>query len=550
GGKLNTGAPGTGRTTPGGTSAPTGQAQGGPFPAFMKENIDVLRTMIKELGKRGQEKNGVVERWNQTLVEASRTMLIFSMARLFLWTEAVATACFPQNLSLIQKCHNKTPYELLHNKKPDLSYFHVFGALCYPTNNSEDLGKLKPKADIEMFVGYAPAKKASGLAPQLMTPETLSSGLVPNPPLPTPYVPPTKKDGDTLFQPMFDEYFNPLPSGFSIVPAATAPVPANSTEEFHDIDVAHLNNDPFFGVPIPEPTSEESSLRDIISTNVHSVNQAPEHLSKWTKDHPLDNELIPRPDRVMIITLKWIFKVKLDKLGGVLKNKARLVAREYRQEEGINFEEYFAPVARLEAICIFIAYATHMNMIVYQMNVKTGFLNGILREEVYVSQPNGFPDHDNSNHVYKLKKALYGLKQAPRACGGGKCEEEHPRCYQVKGLKVKEKLVHLTMVVKFVVLIEKRKMCSFWLDDVRLVDGVLDGAFEGVRDEEVVVGEGVVVTSSLEMLTNSCLGGIRVSLIFLERLEEEALVEFMVEWFEEDEDGKKNGKKGLFNFKA
>ncbi|GJS59641.1 retrovirus-related pol polyprotein from transposon TNT 1-94 [Tanacetum coccineum] len=117
----------------------------------------------------------------------------------------------------------------------------------------------------------------------------------------------------------------------------------------------------------------------------------------------------------MVITLKWIYKVKLDELGGILKNKARLVALGYRQEEGIDFEESFAPVARLEAIRIFLAFAAHMNMVVYQMDVKTAFLNGNLREEVYVSQPDGFVDKDNPNHVYKLKKALYGLKQAPRA---------------------------------------------------------------------------------------------------------------------------------------
>ncbi|GJX16784.1 retrotransposon protein, putative, ty1-copia subclass [Tanacetum coccineum] len=111
--------------------------------------------------------------------------------------------------------------------------------------------------------------------------------------------------------------------------------------------------------------------------------------------------------------------VKLDKLGGVLKNKAQLVARGYCQEEGIEFEESFAPVAQLEAIGIFIAYDAYMNMIVYQMDVKTAFLNGILREEVYVSQPDGFVDQDNPNHVYKLKKALYRLKQAPWACSKG-----------------------------------------------------------------------------------------------------------------------------------
>nr|GFA58179.1 retrovirus-related Pol polyprotein from transposon TNT 1-94 [Tanacetum cinerariifolium] len=116
----------------------------------------------------------------------------------------------------------------------------------------------------------------------------------------------------------------------------------------------------------------------------------------------------------MVITLKWIYKVKLDELGGILKNKACLVACGYHQEEGIDFEESFAPGARLEAIRIFLAYAAHKNMVVYQMDVKTAFLNGNLREEVYVSQSDGFVDPDNPNHVYKLKKALYGLKQASR----------------------------------------------------------------------------------------------------------------------------------------
>nr|GEZ70517.1 retrovirus-related Pol polyprotein from transposon TNT 1-94 [Tanacetum cinerariifolium] len=126
-------------------------------------------------------------------------------------------------------------------------------------------------------------------------------------------------------------------------------------------------------------------------------------------------ELVPRPDKVMVITLEWIYKVKLNEQGGILKNKARLVARGYHQEEGIDFEESFASVARLEAIRIFLSYAAHKNMVVYQMDVKTAFLNGNLREEVYVSQPDGFVVQDNPNHVYKLKKALYGLKQAPRA---------------------------------------------------------------------------------------------------------------------------------------
>ncbi|GKC88527.1 retrovirus-related pol polyprotein from transposon TNT 1-94 [Tanacetum coccineum] len=126
-------------------------------------------------------------------------------------------------------------------------------------------------------------------------------------------------------------------------------------------------------------------------------------------------ELVPPPDCAMIISLKWIYKVKLDEYGDVLKNKARLVVKGYRQEEGLDFEESFAPVTRIEAIRIFLANAASKNMTVYQMDVKTAFLNGELKEVVYVSQPEGFVDPDCPHHVYHLKKALYGLKQAPRA---------------------------------------------------------------------------------------------------------------------------------------
>ncbi|GKE83420.1 retrotransposon protein, putative, ty1-copia subclass [Tanacetum coccineum] len=130
-------------------------------------------------------------------------------------------------------------------------------------------------------------------------------------------------------------------------------------------------------------------------------------------------ELVPCPDKVLLIKLKWIYKVKTDEFGGVLKNKARLVAQGFRQEEVIDFKESFTLVARIEAIRIFISNVAHKNMMIYQMDVKTAFLNGELKEEVYVSQLEGFVDQDNPSHVYKLKKALYGLKQALRACPRG-----------------------------------------------------------------------------------------------------------------------------------
>nr|GEV42745.1 hypothetical protein [Tanacetum cinerariifolium] len=416
---------------------------------------------------RTPQQNEIVERQNRMLVEAARTMLIFSKAPMFLWAEVVATACYTQNRSLIHTHHNKTPYELVYNKKPDLTFFRVFGALCYPTNDSEDLGKLQPTVNIGIFVGYAPRKK--GPAPMFLTPGQISSMIVPNPVPTTPYVPPTNKDLESLFQPMLDEYLEPprverpvSPSQAVQAPVNSAGTPSSTTIDqdapspsispsslalqYHqgvvdestfmeDNLVAPVDN-PFINVFAPEPSFGASSSEDVSSTESTYVSQTIHHLiepknfkSAITKDcwfqamqdeiHEFDRlqvwELVPQPDCIMIIAFKWIYKVKLDEYGDVMKNKARLVAKGYRQKEGIDFEESFAPVARIEAIRIFIANGASKNMTIYQMDVKTAFLNGELKEEVYVSQPEGFVDPDHPTHVYRLKKALYELKQAPRA---------------------------------------------------------------------------------------------------------------------------------------
>ncbi|GJS05551.1 retrovirus-related pol polyprotein from transposon TNT 1-94 [Tanacetum coccineum] len=125
--------------------------------------------------------------------------------------------------------------------------------------------------------------------------------------------------------------------------------------------------------------------------------------------------LVPAPDNIKPLTLKWLFKNKHDEENTVIRKKTRLVVRGYHQEEGIDFEESFTLVVRMEDICIFLAYATHKSFTVFQMDVKTAFLHGTLKEDMYVCQPEGFIDADHPSHVYKLKKALYGLNQAPRA---------------------------------------------------------------------------------------------------------------------------------------
>ncbi|GJT30131.1 retrovirus-related pol polyprotein from transposon TNT 1-94 [Tanacetum coccineum] len=162
---------------------------------------------------RTPQQNGVVERQNRTLVEAARIMLIYVKAPLFLWAEAVAIACYTQNRSVIRCRHGKTPYELLHDRKPDLSYLHVFGALCYPNNNSENLGKHQAKADID---------KQIELVLHEMTYATPSSRLIPNPPPSASFVPPLNHECDLVFQPVIDEFFSPPASVASLVPAVEA----------------------------------------------------------------------------------------------------------------------------------------------------------------------------------------------------------------------------------------------------------------------------------------------------------------------------------------
>ncbi|GJY04271.1 putative ribonuclease H-like domain-containing protein [Tanacetum coccineum] len=295
------------------------------------------------------QQNDIVERRNRTLVEADRTMLIFSKALMFLWAEAVATACYTQNRSLIHTHHCKTPYELVHNKKPDLTFFRVFGALCYPTNDSKDLGKLQPTADIGIFVGYALSRKANGsCATQYKTRSYFSRGsnlytisvedmmkssqimeTIPE----APYVPPTNKELEILFQPMFDEYLEPprverpvspalavlVPVNSAGTPSSTtidldAPSPSNSPSSsalqslcshqgiaagstiIEDNPFAPVNNNPFVNVFASKPSFEASSSEDVSSADSTHVFQPHHHLGKWSNDHPLDN-VIGNPSR-------------------------------------------------------------------------------------------------------------------------------------------------------------------------------------------------------------------------------------------------------------
>ncbi|GJT46182.1 retrovirus-related pol polyprotein from transposon TNT 1-94 [Tanacetum coccineum] len=410
--------------------------------ATLKAHYEKLGIMQQFSIARTPQQNGVVERRNRTLVEAARTMLIFSKLPEFLWAEAVATTCFTQNRSIIHTRYNKTPYELLRGRKPNIAYFHVFGSLCYPTNDRDDLGKMKPKADIGVFIGYSETSTAMAsehdcLEPELQRFNNHNSSA-------NPMNTPSKEDLDNLFGPMFEEYYEQKSSDTPIYSAAqptqvhedspstssiivdtheappvvttsdeqTSPISLTEADEFNQEDTADFDGNAQF-VPYNPLSHEEieSSTTALEPSNVQNFHQVQPSTHIWTKDHPLDQvigdpskpvmtrqrlhtdsevcmyaltvstiepknikeamadhswiesmqdelnqferlqvwELVPRPEGKNIIALKWLWKNKCDAENIVVRNKTRLVAKGYKQEEGIDFEESFAHVARLSS---------------------------------------------------------------------------------------------------------------------------------------------------------------------------------------------------------
>ncbi|GKC33137.1 retrovirus-related pol polyprotein from transposon TNT 1-94 [Tanacetum coccineum] len=369
----------------------------------------------------------------------------------------------------------------MQDKKPYLSFFHVFGSLCYPMNDHEDLGKFDAKVDIRIFVGYARAKKvfriynrrtriiletihitfdeltamaseqfSSRLGLQYMTPATSSTRLY-NPPTIAVY--PVQEAAAPRDEVLVD---SPVSTSIDQDTPSTS-IPSSQEQEHSPIISQGFKESPktptFHDDPLNKSPNEDSTSQRS-SSNVRQIHTPFEHIGRWTTDHPIANVIgdisrsvstrkqletnamwcyfdafltlvEPKNFKQAMTKPSWIdamkeeihkfkrLEVKIDESGGVLKIKARLVGQGFKQEKGINLEESFAPVARIEAIRILVTNSAHKNMTIYQMDVKTAFLNGELKEEVYVSQPEGFVDQDNPSH--KLKKALYGLKQAPRA---------------------------------------------------------------------------------------------------------------------------------------
>nr|GEU31012.1 retrovirus-related Pol polyprotein from transposon TNT 1-94 [Tanacetum cinerariifolium] len=295
-------------------------------------------------------------KWKMTLVEAARTMLIFSRAPLFLWAKAIATACYTQNYSIIHRRFNKTPYELINGRKPDIFFLHVFGALCYPKKDREDIEKLAAKA----------TRKSCSTQPKIV------ANNVPNA--------------------MFNDntFVNPFAT-----PSTSA--------------------------------AESSSLQYVYPSNMHMFYQPYPHEYQWTKDHPLEQVIGEPPQPVLTRNqlrsdgdmCMYALTVRSMEPKNVKEDMTDLAWIESMQEERIRFKRLDvwvlvpAPdnITPLTLKWLFKNKHDEENT----MDVKNAFFHGTLKEDVYVCQTEGFIDADYPSHVYKLKKALYGLKQAPRA---------------------------------------------------------------------------------------------------------------------------------------
>nr|GEV99349.1 hypothetical protein [Tanacetum cinerariifolium] len=395
-----------------------------------------------------------------TLIKAARTMLADSLLPIPFLAEAVNTTCYVQNRVLVTKPHNKTLYELLHGRPLSIGFMRPFGCLVTILNTLDPLGKFQGKVDEGFHVGYS---VCTGPA-WLFDIDSLSGTMN--------YHPVTvgnQTNSGAGFQDNLDveKARDEVDQSYMLFPvwsSVGSTNPQNNAEDAafdgkeHDFDVKKPKSKVILSPSSSAPSKEQDDktrkeakgkrLEDIIYSDDEdvvgakadfnnlesSIPVSPIPTTRIHKDHPvskiigdlssttqtrsmtravkyqggLSQMFVDLPYGKRAIGTKWVYKNKKDERGIVIRNKAKLVAQGHKQEEGINYEEVFAPVARIEAIRIFLAYASFMGFMVYQMDVKSAFLYGTIEEEVYVYQPLGFEDPDHPNKVYKVVKALYG----------------------------------------------------------------------------------------------------------------------------------------------
>nr|GEY57106.1 hypothetical protein [Tanacetum cinerariifolium] len=338
----------------------------------MNQFCDLIEIKREFSVARTPQQNGIAKKKNRILIEAAITMLVdFKLPTTF-WAEAVNTACYVLNRALVIKPYNKTPYELIRGRPPLIHFMKPFGCPVTILNTRDHLGKFDRKADKGFFIGYSVVSQAEkkkepkqeyNLIPICTTNPLISQGPKDN------AVDVGKKELNSPVSTVGPSFANTaLPSPINVVgtPGSTNAFKEHPFERFSPFKTAFS----LPHVPIMTPINDTTIL---------------------------------------------VFRNKKDERGIVVKNKAKLVAQGHTQEDGIDYDEVFTPVARIEAIRLFLAYASFKDFIVYQTDVKSAFLYEKIEDEVYVCQSLGFKDLDFPDKVYKVDKALYRLHQAPRA---------------------------------------------------------------------------------------------------------------------------------------
>ncbi|CAL8131459.1 unnamed protein product [Prunus armeniaca] len=332
------------------------------------------------------QQNGVVERKNRTVVEMAKSMLHENEIPYFLWAKAVHTVVCILNRCPTKALNNVTPFEAYSGRKSGIAHLKVFGSLCYVHMPNELRQKLEPKSVKGVFVGYATCERGYIIFDPISKKLTLSRDVT------------FDEEGSWNWTKHYGKAITPLP---------------NETPSQHiasDISSEERNTQAYDHSPLKWRRYAEAAQDKAWLKAMEDELQMIEKNGTW--------ELVDRPTKKPVIRIKWDYKTKLNLDGSVQKNKARLVAKEYAQKPGLDYNETYAPVARLDTIRTLIALAAQKEWKLYQLDVKSAFLNGVLQEEVYINQPEGYVIKGKEDKIYRLHRALYGLKQAPRAWYG------------------------------------------------------------------------------------------------------------------------------------
>ncbi|CAA0357000.1 unnamed protein product [Arabidopsis thaliana] len=407
------------------------------------------------------QQNGVVERRNRTLMEMTRSILKHMRMPNYLWGEAIRHSTYLLNRVATRALTDKTPYECLRERRPTIAHIRIFGCIAYAKIDKPHLKKLDDRSRMLVHLGIEPGTKAYRLLDPQEQKIVVSHDVV---------FDETKgwnwkhnsstKDGDGSFIITFHGYGNHgLSQSEEQVEAETTDLIGTGQETVqpeHDThDEVEGEDDIESGQNEEEHNDETQNSSPIVLRRSQRSHNPPKYLQdyvllaeeegeflllclnneprnfheakeakEWTlaceeeissiEKHKTWN-LVDLPSGVKPIGLKWVFKLKRNSNGSINKYKARLVAKGYVQQYGVDFEEVFAPVARIETIRLLINLAASHAWEIHHLDVKTAFLHGELKETVYVCQPEGFEKTGSEDKVYKLNKALYGLRQSPRA---------------------------------------------------------------------------------------------------------------------------------------